>query len=85
MNALQIAVQEMGLEQEHPGALKTITDVHRIRNEKIYRQPIPPVSGAIAKATIKLLTSALPKARQLVALSSKPDDDETESPGPGRR
>jgi hypothetical protein len=76
MNALQIAVQEMGIENTHPGALRTVIDLHRMRNDKIYRRPYPPVSKAAADATVRLLSAVLPEARRVIG----PLDESMDSP-----
>ncbi len=83
MNALQIAVQEMGIENTHPGALRTVIDLHRMRNDKIYRRPYPPVSKAAADATVRLLSTALPEVRRLIG----PSEDDLDGPPtiPGSR
>ena len=59
--ALQTFVQQIGLNQ----AFSTIDRAHRIRNEKTYHEPTPPVDPAIIDGLILFLEQALPLMRQL--------------------
>lgn len=70
IQALQLAVHEIGMEKSMPGTLKTVTDLHLTRNEKTYKQPIPPVTKAEADAAVAILGAAIGSTRRLVGLAS---------------
>lgn len=76
--ALQFAVGAMGLDKRHPETLRAVMHAHTMRNQKIYQQPVPPLSKATADAAVSLLKGILPHAHRFVVET----DDNDDSPRP---
>ena len=65
--ALQIVANELKLNTARAGSEKTLMDLHRQRNDKIYREPMPPLTEANAKAAVELLDLMINQARKVIA------------------
>jgi len=72
--ALQIIVGELKLEERKKGSFKTVSDIHSLRNDKIYHQPIPPVGETMANATVTVLELMIAEASKLTGVKVPPTE-----------
>lgn len=64
--ALQLSIVEL-TKGTIKGAAQAVSQIHAARNDSTYFKPIPPVSEALAKVTLKLLDAALVGAETSLA------------------
>ena len=60
--ALQVALLISDINALQPGAATAVMQLHRTRNSKTYRSPLPPVSASQAEAAFKALDIMLAAA-----------------------
>lgn len=65
--ALQLSIVEL-TKTSIKGAAQAVNRIHGARNDSTYFKPIPPVSEALAKVTLKLLDAALAGAGAIIEL-----------------
>ena len=65
--ALQLSIVEL-TKGSIKGAAQAMSQIHGARNDSTYFKPIPPVSEALAKVTLKLLDAALAGAEAIIEL-----------------
>lgn len=63
--ALQLSIVEL-TKDSIKGAAQAMSQIHSARNDSTYFKPIPPVSEALARVTLKLLDSALAGAEATI-------------------
>lgn len=80
--ALQLAVDALRMSEDEPSANRVLNHLHDTRNKKIYRQPLPPVSKAVADAAVLFLRKMLPLARVVVVAAPDEQVSDDGSPTP---